>query len=58
MFWALGRTQDQFLVPYFLWRLGADSATALKFPFRHANLSFDVEALPMRYLADSATRLH
>ncbi|CAK8994340.1 unnamed protein product [Durusdinium trenchii] len=30
--------RDQFLVPYFLW---------------HANLSFDTEALPMRYLADS-----
>eukprot|EP00434_Breviolum_minutum_P022042 symbB.v1.2.019458.t1/scaffold1592.1/size133026/8 len=43
---AFGRTyekcheiqRDQFLVPYFLW---------------HANLSFDTEALPMRYLADS-----
>ncbi|CAJ1345842.1 unnamed protein product [Effrenium voratum] len=43
---AFGRTyekchqiqRDQFLVPYFLW---------------HANLSFDTEALPMRYLVDT-----
>eukprot|EP00913_Durusdinium_trenchii_P010517 g9861.t1 len=34
----LTHAEDQFLVPYFLW---------------HANLSFDTEALPMRYLADS-----
>ena len=43
---AFGRTyekcheiqRDQFLLPYYLW---------------HANLSFDAEAFPMNFLADS-----
>ena len=30
--------RDQFLLPYYLW---------------HANLSFDTEAFPMNFLADS-----